>query len=148
MCSAKLTASSGRGATSCVRIDVPFASVAFWPMGLQRIARGRPTFSQEARSGSGRWLATASLNMIARFAGERTPARGFFAADPPPAWLVREVERAIVEFPAQCRGIVRHGFDAIPNRNLETGGPAGDGLGHPASDAAAHRLDEVLRSHS
>ena len=64
----------------------------FWPLGLQCIARGRPTFSPKAHTGSGGWLPTASLNTIARFTGERTPARGFFAADPPPGWLVREVE--------------------------------------------------------
>jgi hypothetical protein len=55
-----------------------------------------------------------------------------------------EVSAAIGTFPGRFRTIVAEGLEGVPDRNLETGGPAGSGLGHPASDEAARKLAVVL----
>ena len=105
----------------------------WWPWALRGLTLARPR---------------ASLSAVARLCGKRTPFRGFFTPYPLPAWMVREVERAIEEFPDRFRHVVRNGFAAIPDRNLETGGPAGQGRGHAASDAAARKLDRLSSSRS
>lgn len=103
----------------------------WWPWALRGLMAARPRSS---------WSA------VARLCGKRTPLRGFFTPGPPPAWMVREVERAIEEFPDRFRHVVRNGFAAIPDRNLETGGPAGQGRGHAASDKTARKLDHLLQA--
>jgi len=97
-----------------------------WPMALRALARARRGFSLGAR------LARAG-----------TATRGFFRPLPPPSWMVSEVSSAIEAFPGRVRAIVAEGLAGLPDRNLETGGPAGTGLGHPASDEAARKLDAI-----
>jgi hypothetical protein len=58
--------------------------------------------------------------------------------------MIAEVDSAIETFPERFRAMVADGLEGVPDRNLETGGPAGAGLGHPASDEAARKL-EALR---
>lgn len=69
--------------------------------------------------------------------------RGFLTACPPREWMVEEVEAAIQEACSRVHHLVSRGADALPDRNLETGGPSGPGMGHPASDEAAARLDAL-----
>jgi hypothetical protein len=97
-----------------------------WPMALRALARARGAFS-----------------LGARVARARTATRGFFRPVPPPPWMVAEVGSAIETFPGRFRAMVREGLDSVPDRNLETGGPAGAGLGHPASDEAARKLGAI-----
>jgi hypothetical protein len=54
--------------------------------------------------------------------------------------MVAEVSSTIETLPGRFRAMVKEGLDGVPDRNLETGGPAGAGLGHPASDEAARKL--------
>ena len=120
----------------------------FWPHALRTLAIGWAGHRSRTRPRPVRRLASASLWTAARFTADRTPSRGFLSAHPPPGWMLSEVDRALEEFPDRCRDLARDGFGAIPERNLETGGPAGEGLGHPASDAALQKLDGLLRTES
>jgi hypothetical protein len=58
--------------------------------------------------------------------------------------MMTEVGSAIETFPERFRAVVAGGLEGVPDRNLETGGPAGAGLGHPASDEAARKLGLIL----
>jgi len=61
-----------------------------------------------------------------------------------PAWVVREVSEVVEGFAERFRGVVESGMQDLDNRNLETGGMAGGGLGHAASDAVERRLAAAL----
>ena len=98
-----------------------------WPLALRTLARAR-----------------GALSLGARLARARSATRGFFRPLPPPDWMVKEVGSAIDSFPGRFRATVSEGLVALPDRNLETGGPAGAGLGHPASDDAARKLAALL----
>jgi hypothetical protein len=59
--------------------------------------------------------------------------------------MVAEVAAVIETFPDRFGVLVADGFEGIPDRNLETGGPAGAGHGHRASDEAARKLRVLLQ---
>ena len=116
-----------------------------WPsaLGVLRLA------GADGRGGEGggvRRIVRASLSAARALAGDGTPVHGFLGAAPPPLWMVEEVEAVVDRFPEAVREVAKNGFDDIPDRNLETGGPAGAGRGHAATDAAAARLEELLRT--
>jgi Zinc dependent phospholipase C len=117
----------------------------WWPLALRSLASGRPSL-RAASHGDDRG-APIGLPVAAPlvWAGRKvtrpgSAARGFFTAPSPPPWMVGEVEAAIEEFPEGFREVVPDRLASAPDRNLETGGPAGAGLGHPASDAAERAL--------
>jgi len=67
-------------------------------------------------------------------------ARGFLTPIHPPDWVVRQVSEVAEGFAERFRAVVESGMWGLENRNLETGGVAGSGLGHAASDAVERRL--------
>ena len=75
-----------------------------------------------------------------------TPVCGLLNAVRPLSWMVGEVATVIKRFPEIIRDVARHGFGDIPDRNLEAGGIAASGRGHYASDAAAGKLEELIRT--
>jgi len=72
--------------------------------------------------------------------------RGFLRPIRPPAWVVREVSEVTEGFAERFRAVVESGMQSVENRNLETGGLAGAGLGHAASDAVERRLEAIRES--
>ncbi len=115
-----------------------------WPAALRSLGLARPVGAGWRPPGFRRF-ASASLSLAASFAREGSPARGFLTAASPPGWLVDEVDTTVEAFPELVAEVVRSGYAAIPNRNLETGGPAGPGRGHPATDAVAQKLEAARR---
>lgn len=80
---------------------------------------------------------------LRRIPGEGTPARGFLAPTRPQGWVMSELLERSAAFPDQFQRWVDGGLVGVPELNLETGGPAGAGLGHPASDDAERKLQRV-----
>lgn len=112
---------------------------AWWPRALEVLAfRGG-----RAPGGKGslpvRW-ALAGLGALSR---EGTAARGLLGVRIPPAWVLEEVERRMEGFEFRFQALVDSGLERMENRNLETGGHAGPGRGHPASDAVAERVERL-----
>jgi len=82
--------------------------------------------------------------ILAGGAPRGSAARGFLRPIRSPAWVVREVSEVVEVFAERFRGVVESGMRDLENRNLETGGMAGAGLGHAASDAVERRLAAAL----
>lgn len=127
------------------------AMTRWWPRALRSLALGRPSEWTPPEAGTGGGARRLRVTAPLLWAGRRvtrpgTAARGFFTAPPPPSWMVKEVEAAIGEFPDRFHEIVPDRLGSAPDQNLETGGPAGSGLGHPASDDAERKLNELLRN--
>jgi hypothetical protein len=116
---------------------------ALWPRAI-RLSVERPS-----RPGLLRRAAEPGLALIRglgrRLTGGDSPLRGFLTPLEPPRWLVDSVFAFGEEIPDLLGRLVREGPQALENRNLETGEPAGAGRGHPPSDRAAERL-KALRT--
>lgn len=80
------------------------------------------------------------IAILRRAIGREGAARGFFHPRRPQGWVVEEVRRIAADFPRTFQDVVDDGLAGMANRNLETGGPAGAGLGHPATEIAQRRL--------
>ncbi len=113
-----------------------------WPAALRAVGWGASAPRSAGRRVA-RGVAAAPFGLLARLSKSGSPARGFLRPVLPPEWMVREVESVIEAFPGMVREVVRNGFPSIPERNLETGGPAGPGKGHFASDVVARKLEQV-----
>jgi hypothetical protein len=72
-------------------------------------------------------------------------AHGFLRPTRPNPWLVSEVDSVVERFPVAFRSLTRGAVHDWENLNLETGEPAGPGVGHAASDAVVRRLSLVRR---
>lgn len=110
----------------------------WWPLALRTLGRGG-SGGDGAGARSGRLLA-GGLWAVRRLIGTGTPAAGFFSARIPPRWVLRDVHARFEGFPDRFQEWVDDDLSGVPNRNLETGGEAGPGLGHPASDAVAGKV--------
>lgn len=121
----------------------------WWPKALRSLALSGPSrwaAFRGAERGRG-WTLSATTPLV--WAGRKvtrqgSAARGLFTAPPPPNWMVEEVEAAIDAFPEGFHEFVADRFGTALDRNLETGGPAGAGLGHRASDLAERKLNAVI----
>lgn len=82
--------------------------------------------------------------LLAGRAPRGSAARGFLMPLRSPAWVVRKVSEVVDGFAERFREVVESGMRTLENRNLETGGMAGSGLGHSASDAVERRLAAAL----
>jgi hypothetical protein len=111
-----------------------------WPRALRVLAAGRPLAAGGARGGLLRGPASGLLALLRMGAGKRSAMRGFLAPERPPDWAIARMEEGVRSFPERFQELVRGGLRGLENRNLETGGPAGPGLGHPASDEVARKL--------
>jgi hypothetical protein len=111
---------------------------ALWPRAI------RLTAEAPSRSGLLRKATEPVLTLVRslgrRLSGSDSPMRGFLTPLEPPGWLVDSVLAFGDEIPDLLARLVREGLEALENRNLETGEPAGPGRGHPPSDRAAGRL--------
>jgi len=84
--------------------------------------------------------------LLAGGAPPGSAARGFLKPMRPPSWVIREVSEVAEGFAERFRVVVESGMRGLENRNLETGGMAGAGFGHAASDAVERRLVAARRS--
>jgi hypothetical protein len=111
---------------------------SLWPRAIRLAAEG------PSRPGLFRRATEPGLSVVRilgrRVAGGDSPLRGFLTPLEPPKWLVDSVLTFGEELPDILNRLVREGPQALENRNLETGEPAGPGRGHPPSDRAAERL--------
>lgn len=84
----------------------------------------------------------AVFRVLARLAGSESAARGFFSPEAPRPWFLDEVRGRIEACVETFQEWVDTGLEPLGNPNLETGGAAGVGRGHPATDLAQRRLEE------
>jgi hypothetical protein len=116
---------------------------AWWPRALDVLAhRG----GLDGRRSGGSVPARLLLGLLRAVAGKGSAARGFFGVRIPPPWVLEELDLRMDGFEDRFGELVASGLGGMPNRNLETGGPAGPGLGHPASDQAARKVARLRRS--
>ncbi len=80
---------------------------------------------------------------LERSAERGSALRGFLRPRRPPEWAIDEVRTQVEAFPDTFLPVIESGMSGLAERNLETGGPAGAGRGHAASDAVAERLDRL-----
>lgn len=113
-----------------------------WPRALRILAAGRPLADGGVRGGLLRTPASGLVSFLRRRAAPGSATRGFFAPERPPEWVIRRMDEGIRSFPERFQEVVNDRLRGLENRNLETGGPAGAGLGHAASDRAARKLAE------
>lgn len=118
----------------------------YWPPALRALRLAGRVDDRKSGSWSVRWLAGWPLAALTALTAKGTPVHGFLNAVRPPRWMIEEVAVVIERFPKIMREVARNGFEDLPDRNLETGGPAGSGLGHSASDAAAGKLEALRRT--
>jgi hypothetical protein len=111
---------------------------AHWPRAIRLTAEGpcRPGLLGRAAEP----ILSLVRSLGRRLSGDGSPMRGFLTPLQPPEWLVDSVLAFGEEIPDLLDRLVREGPEALENRNLETGEPAGPGRGHPPSDRAAGRL--------
>lgn len=112
---------------------------AWWPRALEALALRRGARPEEEGVRAVRWF----LDGVRAFTPKGSAARGFLGVRIPPGWVIEEVNRRMEGFGDRFQALVDSGLEGMENRNLETGGDAGPGLGHPASDEVAHRIERI-----
>jgi hypothetical protein len=90
-----------------------------------------------------RWLARMGSRMAKGAAPGTTPFKGLVAPEAPRRWFMDEVEEGIERSVELFFGWMRDGLAGIRNANLETGVPTRVGTGHPATDLAYRKVEEV-----
>jgi hypothetical protein len=80
------------------------------------------------------------VHLLRRMVGEGSAARGFFTPEAPRRWFFLEVMQRAGSFVDAFQAVVDDGLAGMANLNLETGGRAGTGRGHPATEVAAREL--------
>lgn len=113
--------------------------VAWWPRILRVVSAGRGLGSGPREHP----LLSRVLSVASRPFPEKTAPRGFLGALPPAGWILEEFDEAARGFPGRFQALVEGGVDAFENRNLETGVVTEPGSGHPATDQAWARLEEL-----
>jgi hypothetical protein len=112
---------------------------AWWPRALEALALRRGSRPEEPGVRPVRWF----LDGARAFTRTGSAARGFLGVRIPPGWVMEEVDRRMEGFEDRFQGLVDSGLEGMENRNLETGEAAGPGLGHPASDEVAARVERI-----
>ncbi len=118
----------------------------WWPRVLRILSTGLQASNSERESTLGRQIVGGSVAAARKVARPGSPAAGLFSARVPPTWVIQAVHEGVGGFPDRFQAWVDEEMDSAPNRNLETGGAAGPGLGHPASDAVARKVQEMRRT--
>jgi hypothetical protein len=80
---------------------------------------------------------------VAGVGRRRGATNGFLAPEAPRPWFLREVKDRIEALVEGFQEAVESGLADLGNPNLETGEASGVGLGHPATDQAARRLERI-----
>jgi len=112
---------------------------AWWPRALEALALRRGSQPEEEGVRPVRWL----LDGAQAFTQRGSAVRGFLGVRIPPGWVMEEVNRRMEGFEDRFQALVDSGLEGMENRNLETGETAGPGLGHPASDEVAERVERI-----
>lgn len=114
---------------------------ALWPLAIRAAGADRTDAGARVLPGRLARGALAPARAIGRLlSGSGSPLEGFLRPLEPPPWLVERVLSFGHEFAERMAALVGTGARGLEDRNLETGGPAGPGLGHPPSDAVAEKL--------
>ena len=117
------------------------ALLKWWPLALRSMGYG----GAPAGRPKGVWgrLVGATVSSARAVSGRKSAMRGFLDPILPPHWLVEEVHRFGDEIRERMDALAALGPEALEDRNLETGEPAGVGRGHPPSDRTALRLTSL-----
>ena len=111
----------------------------WWPRALEALVLRQGGRPEEEGLRPVRWF----LDGVRAFTPKGTAVRGFLGVRIPPDWVIEEVNRRMEGFGDRFQALVDSGLKGMENRNLETGGDAGPGLGHPASDEVADRIKRI-----
>lgn len=122
----------------------------WWPRVLSLLPLRAPGTGEGAEdgrdsTGNGLRLPGGLASAMAAVAGKGSPARGFFRPEAPRAWFLDEVRERIRASAALFGEWVQGGLETMGNPNLETGGTAGTGLGHPATELADRKVAGLRR---
>lgn len=118
---------------------------AQWPLALNLIHRIRFARHGKESPGAIQSLGGRLLDLAGRLVGPQSAAAGVLRPLPPPGWMVEQVGAIADAFPGRFQRLVEGRFEALENRNMETGLPEDAPVDHPDSARTVERL-RVLRN--